>query len=153
MDTVLYERTYDSSYITKCVTNAFIWNASCDDSPVDRELFFPPINDSIIWLKAGDYGVFMGEKKNHISYEVHTMLLPSARGKAISIAKGALAWVFNNTNCLRVTTTVPSYNATAIRLSKRSGMKYIGNNEKSFMKDGVLYDQLLFGISKEDVCL
>lgn len=146
------ERTCDRKFITECVTNEHVWNASRDDSLIEKEFFFPPINDSIIWLRAGDCGVFMGQKMNHVTYDVHTILLPRARGKAVSIAKDAIRWIFDNTECLRVTTSVPSYNRLAERLAIKSGMTRFGTNYKSFQKDGVLFDQLLFGISKEDLC-
>lgn len=148
---MIIERTYDRKFITQCVTNEHVWRMSCDDSPIDRNFFFPPINDSIIWLRAGDYGVFMLQKVNHIEYEVHTCLLPHTRGKAVNVAKEAMTWFFSNTNCLRIITEVPSYNKLAERLSIRVGMKQYGVNPKSFQKDGVLYDTLLYGISKIDM--
>src|SRR5665811_1590458 len=103
---MIVERTYDSEFITRCVTDDFVWDMSTDDTPLDRDLFFPPTleDDTVIWVRAGDYGVFMAEKVNHIEYEVHTMLLSSARGKAKQIGEEALAWFFTNTSCLRVTT-------------------------------------------------
>ena len=48
--------------------------------------------------------------------------------------------------------SIPEYNKLAIRLAGKVGMELIGINKRSFMKNGVLYDQQLFGISKEDIC-
>lgn len=150
---IIYEPTTDIEFITKCVTNPIVWRASTDDGMVnvEPELFFIP-TDGKLWLRAGDYGLFMGEPRNAVTYEVHTMLLPEARGKAIEIAKGALYWVFYNTPCLKIITHVPSFNALARRLTERCGMRLIGNNTSSFLKDGVLHDQFIYGISKEDLC-
>jgi len=150
---IVYEPTQDIDFIHKCVTNPIVWRASVDHGMIDinPEIFFIQ-TDGKLWLRAGDYGLFMGEPRNSVMYEVHTMLLPHARGKAIEIAKGAIKWMFDNTRCLRLITSVPSFNVLAKRLSIQSGMKLIGNNEKSFLRDGILYDQYLYGISKEDVC-
>ena len=150
---IIYEPTKDIEFITKCVTDPVVWRASTDDGMigVNPDMFFVP-TDGKLWLRAGDFGLFMGEPRNAITYEVHTMLLPEARGKAVDIAKGALHWVFYNTPCLKIITHVPSFNVLARRLSERCGMKFIGNNESSFLKDGVLYDQFIYGISKEDLC-
>lgn len=150
---MILERTFDRQLITDCVTHEHVWRMSADDTPLDRTFFFPPIplNDSIIWLQAGDYGVFMGQKMNHVTFEVHTILLPSARGKAQQIAIKAMQWLFDNTGCLRITTSVPAYNKLAARLAIKAGMTQFGVNHKSFQKDGVLHDQLLFGINKGDL--
>ncbi len=150
---IIYEPTTDIEFITKCVTNPITWRAGTDDGMihVNPDMFFVP-TDGKLWLRAGDFGLFMGEPRNSVTYEVHTMLLPEARGKAIDIAKGALHWMFYNTPCLKIITPVPSFNALARRLSDRCGMKLMGNNESSFLKGGVLYDQFIYGISKEDLC-
>lgn len=148
---MILERTYDRKFITKCVTDDHVWRASCDDTPIDKDFFFPPINDTVIWLRAGDYGVFMGQKMNHVTFECHTCLLPKARGKAVDIARCSIQWIFENTNCLRLITQVPSYNKLAERLSVKSGMTKYGTNPGSFKKDDVLYDVNLYGISKHEV--
>lgn len=79
-------------------------------------------------------------------------LLPHARGKAVEITKGALYWMFYNTKCFKIIAQVPVFNVLAKRLSERCGMTLIGVNTSSFLKDGVLYDQYLYGISKEEIC-
>lgn len=148
-----FERTFDREFIRRCVTDKYVWSMSSDDSPLDRELYFPnvPGDDSLIWVRAGDYGVFLGQKMNHVTYECHTVLLPCARGKALGIAKDAMQWFFENTSCLRLITQVPAYNRLAERLSSKSGMNKYGENPNSFMKHGVLYSTLLYGINKEDI--
>lgn len=150
---ISYEPTQDIDFIHKCVTEPIVWRAGSDDglANIEPDLFFIK-PDGKLWLRAEDYGLFMGEPRNAVTYEVHTMLLPSARGKAIEIAKGAINWMFANTRCLRITTHVPEYNFLAKRLSIKSDMEFIGIDKKSFLKDGVLYDQFIYGISKEDVC-
>ncbi len=149
---IIYTPTTEVEFITKCMTNPIVWRASTDDGMVNvnPDIFFVPIEGKL-WLRAGDYGIFMLEPRNLVTYEVHTMLLPDARGKAVDIAKGALHWVFYNTPCLKIITHVPSFNVLAKRLSSRCGMKLIGNNESSFLKDGILYDQFIYGISKGDL--
>lgn len=148
-----FEITRDQEYIKYCLTHPYVWRNSYDDAMknVDPELFFPPMN-GMLYVRAGDYGLFVCDPRNSIMYEVHTMLLPLARGMAVDISRGAIEWVFENTKCLKLITSVPSYNVLAKRLSIKSGMKLIGNNEKSFLKDGILYDQYIYGLSKGDVC-
>lgn len=151
---IKFEQTTDTDFIRECITAPHVWRVGSDDGmiSIDPKLLFIKL-DGKIWVKAGEYGLFVGEARNSVTYEVHTFLFPNARGKAVEIAKAAMQWLFSNTHCLRITTTVPDYNKLAIRLSLKSGMEFMGINKKSFMKDGVLYDQQLFGISKEDLCL
>lgn len=151
---IQFEQTTDTNFIRECMTSPHAWRAGSDDGMIgiDPKLFFIKL-DGKIWVKAGKYGLFVGEARNSVTYEVHTFMLPSARGKSVEIAKSAMQWLFNNSACLRITTTVPEYNKLAIRLSRKVGMELMGINKRSFMKDGVLYDQKLFGISKEDLCL
>lgn len=150
---IIYEPTTDIAFITKCMTESHVWRASIDDGMlnVNPDLFFVPTAGKL-WLRAGDYGLFLGEPRNAVTYEVHIGLLPEARGMAIDIAKGALYWLFYNTPCLKVIASIPSFNPLARRLAERCGLQLIGNNTSSFLKGGVLYDQFIYGISKEELC-
>jgi RimJ/RimL family protein N-acetyltransferase len=141
-------RTADEVFITECITHPTVWNASSDDGCGDPGLFFLKMNDGIIWIRAEDYGVFMLHAHNHILYECHTMLLPKAHGKAVEIAKQALAWAFENTQAERVITNVPDFNVLALRMARKVGFKEYGLNVKSFKKNGILRDQHLLGINK-----
>jgi RimJ/RimL family protein N-acetyltransferase len=64
----------------------------------------------------------------------------------------SIAWMFENTPCVKIVAGIPAYNHFALRLAKSSGMSLEGVNRKSFLKDGVLHDQIYFGINKEGPC-
>jgi len=145
------ERTYDAEFITRCMTVDWVWDMMTDDGCGSRELFFPPIHDGIIWLRAEDCGVFMLHPHNHVTWEVHTCL-PFAGKRTLEAAIAGRTWMFENTPCMRIITNVPTFNRAALAFAKRAGMKEYGVNEKSFLKNGVLYDQILLGISKEAAC-
>lgn len=145
-----YEWTTDNEFITKCLTHPSLWRLGTDDAMigVNPNIFFPPI-DGITYVKAGNYGLLIGVPVNHITLDVHVALLPEAKGKAVDISKSAIKWIFDNSDkVLRLIASIPQYNHLAIKLAEKVGMELIGTNSKSFMKNGVLYDQLLFGISK-----
>jgi len=138
--------TTDADFITRCVLQNWDWLR--DDGADDKDFYFPPINEHVQWVRVGDYGVFMLTRCNHIMFECHTTLLPSARGKSVEIGKAALKFAFENTPALRIITAVPENNPLALRMALKSGFRVIGVNEKSFQKNGTLYDQTLLGISK-----
>lgn len=144
----MIERTTNRDFITACVTHPNSWNATTDDEWGSSELYFPPINEDTIWLKAGDHGVFLVIKQNMVTYEVHGYFLPSIKGKSVEIGKDLIRWVFDNLPCKRLITSVPNFNVESLRMIKKSGMTEYGVNPKSFQKDGVLYDQTLLGVSK-----
>lgn len=148
----MIEITNNIDFIVSCVTNPYTWDKISDDGAPDKGLYFPPIGGGIIWVRVGDYGVFMLSKQNHVTYEVHTILLPCAKGKAVEIGKQALGWAWDNTDAKRLITNVPSFNPLALRLAKAVGFIEYGINQKSFQKNGILYDQTILGISKEESC-
>lgn len=148
---MIFEQTNDYEYIKYCLTHPYVWKNSHDDAliGVDPELYFPPMS-GIFYLKAGEFGLLLGKPVNFITYDVHIALLPSARGNAREICKGAMQWMFDNTDRpLRLISSIPSFNIKTIKLAGDIGMEFIGINKKSFLCDGVLFDQHLFGISKE----
>ena len=146
----MFERTFDSEFICRCLTSPEVWRMSCSDElrNIDPELFF--INDKmpLYFLKAGDYGLLMGEPKGLNVYEVHVALLPEAKGSAIEICRDAIKWFFDNEDCDVITASIPAYNHLALRLAKYIGMESVGSREKAFIKDGVEYDLRLFEIRR-----
>lgn len=148
-----YELTDDAGYVTRCLTEPAVWRMSSDDafSRINPKLLFIKKNNDL-WLKT-PHGVLIGKPVNSITYDCHIALLPEACGIAVDICKGAIQWIFRNTKCLRLIASVPEYNKLAIRLARESGMEFMGINKKSFLKEGRLFDQQLFGISKEDLKL
>ena len=145
--------TTDIDFITKCILANFDWLT--DDGDTDPDLYFPPFGDHISWIKVGEFGVFLFERKNFVTFECHTALLPISRGKAVDIGKQALQWAWDNTPALRIITSVPETNPLALRMAQKSGFVQYGLNINSFCKNGKLYDQTLLGINKinkENIC-
>ncbi len=96
-------------------------------------------------------GIWMFVPSNSYCYEVHTAILPWARGRmAITAAKMMTEWIWANTACVRIWTSVPDINREALWFAKRSGMVEFGVNFSSFVKCGVKYDQRLLGVSRPE---
>lgn len=149
-------RTTDYALIREIVTHPRIYPAISDDfSPRPED--WRPIKDESVWyvlVKDGDeaLGLWAFVPHNRICWEVHTCLLPKAYGLlAREAVKLMHSWLWENTECLRVTTEVPVYNRQALRFAIKAGMKQIGINEKSFMKNGKLHDVIVLGISRPGV--
>lgn len=110
--------------------------------------------DKIYCLVYGPGILFILIPYNFVTYEVHTCVLPQYRGKeATRATKVGAKWMFTETPCQKINTFIPITNTQAYALARSAGMKIEGVNKKSFLKDGVLYDQIMMGLCKEDVCL
>lgn len=99
-------------------------------------------------------GTFLFHPWNYATYEIHICILPEYWGKkVVELSKEAVQWMFSNTRCRKVVAFIPVFHRLAVTLAKKTGFKIEGVSEKSFQKEGVLYNQTLMGICKEvDLC-
>lgn len=153
-----YRPIEDAEVIRATISYPGIYRHVADDLAPKAKDFRPMIHESVLYVGAyrgSDYlGLFMFAPSNSICWDVHTCLLPVAWGKhSIPAAQGVVAWIFRNTPCLRITTSIPAYNRLAIRLAVFAGMEMAGTNHSSWLKGGKLHNQVLMGVSKGDVCL
>lgn len=83
-------------------------------------------------------------------WDVHTCLLKKARGKkAYEAVKMATEWAWKHLpGSKRLITEVPVYNRPALIFALKAGMEKYGVNPKSYLKNGVLHDVILLGISR-----
>ena len=144
------QRTFDGDFVANCYQSA--WDKIGDDETRSQSIFFPDMSAAHYWLEVEDngekLGIFLARQMNKVCYEGHIVLLPSAFGQSGEAAKLAVNWMFENTDCQRIIGCIPAYNTPAINVAKKAGMKQFGINEKSFMKDGILFDQVYLGISR-----
>lgn len=138
--------------VRSILSHPAIWPHIHDDlsnecNPLDAEgLFWLLIED-----EEGPAGVFLLHAHNGVCYEVHTCLLPRTWGaKAREATQLCRSWMFENTPCQKLITNVPEYNLLALRFAKRCGMTPEGVNRKSYLKNGVLMDQTVLGLTKEE---
>lgn len=143
-------RTIDEEYVARCY--ASVWKNIADDFTINQTLFFPDMSDKNYWLTAHhegeELGVLLGRPISPVLYEAHLIFLPCARGLASQAARHAVRWMFDNTQCERIIGCIPAYNKLAIKLAHNAGFQEFGINEKSFMKNGKLWDQVFLGISR-----
>jgi RimJ/RimL family protein N-acetyltransferase len=156
-------RTHDGDILRKFYLNPRIWDAmKCDGGVRAEDVDFDDLasarhENTCIFVAVnivGDLaGLFMFHQTTTTCYDIHSALLPDywGHGLAHDIGKAACVWMVENTECLKVTTSVPAFNDPARRMAMRAGMRIEGCNRASFMRDGTLYDQLLLGFTKEEL--
>ncbi len=144
-------RTRDMHIVRDIMLHPKVWPYLHDDGLDD---FHPTDEEHIYWMLVRDEspaGVFMVYAHNSICYEMHTAILPRIWGsEAAHAAQLLLAWAFSEMPCQKMITSVPSYNRMALRFAKQGGMTVEGTNRFSYLKNGVLHDQILLGITKEE---
>lgn len=120
-----------------------------DNSPVDHE---PVIHPSIIYLvDETENGVIRIDPMNGISCFVHIATTPKMWGAGHEFVKDAIKWGFENTPYLKVVAFIPVFNEHTVKLVKDVGFKQEGICRKSFLKNWVLHDQLIFGLCKGEI--
>ncbi|HEX7762070.1 MAG TPA: GNAT family protein [Cellvibrio sp.] len=125
-----------------------------DDTCPPKEEFSVSLNDSIRFILCYNDGQLMGGfllifKDNES--EIHTCMLPIAKGKAKDFGDLVLQKIFKETDVDRVTSYAPIDNPLAKRLALRCGMKFIGMGIP-MIKNGQQIDVENFAIERADIC-
>lgn len=148
------EPLHDEAQIASALRHPRIYPHISDDGCPDADALHVVVDGPMHYLGAfaGEVflGLFVAHAHNFVLYEVHTCLLPHAWGpRALDAARGVVAWIFGNTPCQRLVTSVPQGNDLALQLARRAGLEVYGLNPRSLMRGGRLLDQTLLGISRE----
>ena len=147
-------RTTDMELVRSIITAPQVYPWVSDDGSPDAGDFQPVDADGVIYVLAESgaaRGVFAFFRQNAVTTEAHTCVLPSMWGRTHLAARAAVEWVFENTEFLRIVTSVPEDNPLATRLATMAGMTLYGHNPSSFLRKGVLLGVDLFGISKKEL--
>jgi RimJ/RimL family protein N-acetyltransferase len=151
------EPSRDFVLIRSILTDPRIYgHVACDSCPSPRDFHIQEDTPHLfVLLRVGGkpQGVWMFEKRG-TEYEVHTALKREAYGGVAH--EGALRmaeWLWNNTDCERLTTRVPVQNRLALAFAKAAGMKEYGISEKSFLKNRIMHDQVLLALDRPEVAV
>jgi hypothetical protein len=154
---ISFERSFDYELIRSCITHPRIYKYLSDDySPLASE-YRPQEHAGIWYVIARDVrdegsdllGCWIFIPQNGVCWEVHTALLPCAWGERGQLAARLLPiWIWAASCCKRIITNVPTSNRLALHFAYKAGMEVFGVNRASYMKNGILYDQVMLGISK-----
>lgn len=139
----------DMNRVNSLLKNDQIWPAvACDRC--DLETFMAPDDAMYLGAYDGDInaGFFIIYPVNSVTVEIHTIIDPCFWGRSIEFTKQVIDWIFTETNVMKIITFIPEYNLKAKRLAEKSGMVLEGVVSNSFLKDGELKSQFLYGVSK-----
>ena len=149
----------DNETIKGIYADKSVWPFVTDDGALDIQAinFTDALNNQGVYFIIVEdnnkpVGIFLFNPWNTVCYEMHSAVLPEYRGQgSMEAARLAGMWMFSNTLCQKLVTQIPVTNYAAHALAKVGGMVQEGINRKSFLKNGNLIDQYIYGICKEDV--
>jgi hypothetical protein len=149
------ERTYDVALLDSIIRNPSIYAGMCDDkcpksaalvsvgAMVDAFVFILVRNDN------DPCGCFIYEPHGR-TFAVHTALLPTCRGRnAINAAILSLDWVFNRTECEKVTSYAFSDSPQVAWFARVVGLEDVGQEDYPNTRDGKPVTITKFEITKD----
>lgn len=154
---MFFRRTRNEKLIRSIATHPEVWPMMADDLVSDPANWNPVLHEGIWYVlcfgnkenKEEDLrGMFVFFPENSVCWQVHVCMLPHAWGSSARALREAFQWLWAATKCVRITGSVPVWNAPAIHCALRAGMKPFGVNQYSSLKNAQLHHQLLLGISK-----
>lgn len=143
----------DLDRVFRILTSPAIYTQMGDDFlPLPHEF---KVNDhpGIVYLEACTevrcVGLFCLFPQNRICWEIHAAMLPrSGTREKWEAAKELVPWLARHTSCMRLTASIPSCNRPAIIYGTHGiGMRYVGRQERAFLKSGELQDLVILGRS------
>jgi RimJ/RimL family protein N-acetyltransferase len=148
-----FERTTNAVLIKLILRHPAIWPHVGDDFAPSAEAFEPNLDSRLWYVTAHDadelLGLFLFVPQTTVCWESHVSMLPSAWGRrALQAGRDVIPWLFAHTTCRRLIGQISEGNPRAIWYAKAAGMVEYGRNPQAWLKDGILHDQVLVGISK-----
>lgn len=147
-----FQRTRNETIIRRIATHPKVWPMIADG--LNPEAWNPVMHEGVwyvlIFEEVGSLprGMFIFLPENSVCWRIHVCLLPEFWGGAARAMREVFQWLWGETNCCRITGSVPVWNGPAVHCALRAGMTPYGVNQHSSLKDSRLHHQLLFGISK-----
>lgn len=146
-------RTRDYKIIRELATHPRIFPQIADDFTSDSKKWQPIASEQVCYLLAADgegpfgFGIFIPD--TWACWKAHTAFLPRSYGAdARKSFDQMILWMWQNTTAKRLVGEIVRDNLLAIRFARRAGFAIYGINKKSYLRGGVLRDQLCLGISK-----
>lgn len=143
----------DIEFVQKVLIHESIFESISDDMECNKDILAEAAltSNNLMLISPNEFTVIILNRINLITVEVHTCILPEGRGAMGIIAgKDSIKWIFDNTSYRKIMSWVPSFNKQAAVYAIKCGFKREGVCERSFKKNGIIYDMILYGICKEN---
>lgn len=129
------EWSLDSDIATQTMRHPAVYPYISDDTcPNPSDFSMPPVDGveilSVLCYNYETYcGCFILFNKGSDTFEIHTCLLPIARGMGKIFGDAVVSKIFKETDCKVITTYAPETNPLAKRLALKCGFEFCGYGE------------------------
>lgn len=141
--------TQDVPLIRSVLCHQEIYSKLHDDFAPPPEEWYPEFHPCLGYLAVEDdlgafYGIAILMRHSPIQYQVHNALLPHLGWKTrLAIGKQFIDWLFAS-GVRNLIGKVDATNKYTLKFNECLGMKKIGVNRKSIMRDHCLHDEVWF---------
>lgn len=137
---MIVEWTNDYDLINSTITHPAVYPFVSDDTCKSADQFVTPDFSSeffcaACYLNELYVGCFCFFHKSDDEVEIHTCLLPAAKGYAKEFGLRVVELIFNNTRYTEISTFIPENNPLAKRLALKCGFLY-GSEVEPLLVDG-----------------
>lgn len=147
---MIISETKDIELIDRILRDPEIYDRITDDRSPDIEDFEPiPPSDYVYYLTdEQNIGLIFYHWKNGVTLEGHVHVLKEHREKAMTFSQKALKWTWANTEALKIIVNIPTLYPDVIKFVEKNGFEMEGLHKGSYLKNSVLYDLALLGLSR-----
>jgi len=96
-------------------------------------------------LEPTEGAFFFFHPFNSYTSQCHIVVDKKARGSLLKVKEPLLKYVIDNTEIKKVVGFIPEFHKHCILLLSQFGMEIEGRIKKSFMKENIMYDQIIMG--------
>jgi RimJ/RimL family protein N-acetyltransferase len=131
-----------------------VWEFLIDDSDLEFKDYRPRMSDDSRWyvisLDGQVAAVFWMRRVNAVTWEAHANVRPKFWGqkKGTQMCRAAIDKMIEDTGAKKVIALIPDSSKPVQRMAEAIGFKREGRQTKSFQKNGKLYDQIHYGITR-----
>lgn len=141
--------------VRSMITHDDIWGGSSEDG-ISRNDWMPIDHPSVHYIGIYEEGRLIGSfsvyPEGITSLAAHIGILKPYRVaySVLSVFSLFRWFISQDERVNKLNAQIPGYNTGCIKLAEHAGFKHEGINRQSIMKNGKLYDQIRFGITREE---
>lgn len=147
------KRTWIRAPITKVMRE--LWPYLRDDSNIDVTTWLPKLDDDSRWYIATEgttiLGAFWMERKNAATWEAHANVRPGNWGskRGTEICQAAIKVMAEDTGALKIIALIPDCSPATQEMATAIGFEEEGVQKLSWLRNGKLYDQKHYGMTRK----
>ncbi len=146
-------KTYNVDIIKSVVLNDVIWESSSEDHQQKSD-FIPNLSTST-YYEILDGNILLGllamDHVNSVTQRVHPMILPEHRAKSKDICRTMIQMWCNSTDYSKIIAEIPECYKGVIKFAGQMGLQPEGIRTASYMKNGDIIDEYLFGATIQEL--